>query len=134
MTKYDYREAVKDDLIDLINDEFVKRLDAGEFDNLDDFREELNDAAWIDDSVTGNGSGSYTFSTWKAEENLCHNWDFLSEVLSEFGEKFDIDKGAEHYDVVIRCYVLGVVLDDAIEACGIEEDDPRFTDNQEVTA
>ena len=86
MTKYDYREAVKDDLIDLINDEFVKRLDAGEFDNLDDFREELNDAAWIDDSVTGNGSGSYTFSTWKAEENLCHNMDLLAEALEDFGD------------------------------------------------
>lgn len=28
------------------------------------------DELWIDDSVTGNGSGSYTFNSYKAEENV----------------------------------------------------------------
>lgn len=124
MEKHDYYEAVKDDLIDLINDQYVKRL--GDFKDLDEFRDKLYDDAFLDDGVTGNGSGSYTFSTWEAEENLAHNWDLLEEMLAEFGDEFDLSKGVEHYDVCLRCYVLSQVIDDAIEEAGIDEDDKRF--------
>ena len=131
--KYDYREAVKNDLIEWIEDGVIEMLDDGEFDDIDEMREYINDNAWMADSVTGNGSGSYTFSTWQAEENLAHNWDLLEEALSEFGyvESIDLSKGAEYYDVTIRCYLLPQVIDDALEELGIDEDDRRFNDNKE---
>lgn len=66
--------------------------------------------------MTGNASGSYTFNTWKAEENLCHNWDLLAEVLDEFGSDTDILKqGAEALDVTIRCYLLGAAIAEALD-------------------
>ena len=129
MTDYNYYEAVKDDVIDPINDQFKKRL--SEFSSLEEFREALEEDAWTDDQVTGNASGSYTFSTREAEENLCHNWDLLEDALSEFGSEFDLGKGAEYYDVTVRCYVLGQVLDEVIEEAGIDEDSFRNDEEEE---
>ena len=126
---YDYRSTVLIDACEYIKSEFINRLD--EFDNYDEFREAVSDACWISDMVTGNASGSYTCNTWEAEENLCHNWDLLREALADFGGEFDIEKGAEYYDVTIRCWMLGQILDDAIAEAGITEDDPRFRDNDD---
>ena len=48
--------------------------------NREEVEQELNDTF---DSVTGNASGSYTFSAWQAEENLCHNFELLTDALEE---------------------------------------------------
>lgn len=96
MRNYDYREAVCEDIRAYIKE------------NGFESEEQLNDDLWCEDSVTGNASGSYTFSTWQAEENLCHNWDLLEDAMREFGCDVDIaEKGAEWCDVTIRCYLLG---------------------------
>lgn len=112
---YIYRENVKEDIRNYINE----MLEVGQYE-LKDFVEasenfELFDALyeemWIADSVTGNASGSYTFSTWEAEENLCHNLDLLEEAIEEFGGNMDVLKdGAETCDVTIRCYLLSECL------------------------
>lgn len=114
---YDYREAVKNDVLEYIRNE----VDFSEFDTLDELGEKLNEDLWTVDSVTGNGSGSYTFSTYQAEENICHNLDLLGEALEEFGGGCDILKdGAEAADVTIRCYLLGECIAAALEE--IEDD------------
>lgn len=111
--KYNYFEAVKADVLAYISE----NINLDEFDSFEDLENALNDELWVADSVTGNASGSYTFSTWQAEENLCHNWDLLAEALREFGyESVDIlDKGAEWCDVTIRCYLLGQAIAEALE-------------------
>ena len=117
--KYDYKEAVKNDVIDYIkenyNDEEIK--EALSYSGAKEkFAEKLNDDLWICDSVTGNASGSYTFNTWQAEENLCHNMDLLQEALQEFGCNIDyLEKGAEACDVTIRCYLLNGAISEALE-------------------
>lgn len=114
---YDYREAVKEDVLEYINNE----INFEDFDTLDELEEKLNDDLWTEDSVTGNASGSYTFNTYEAEENLAHNWDLLAEALEEFGnEENPISKGAEWCDVTIRCYLLGECIAAALEE--IEDD------------
>lgn len=114
---YDYRETVKDDVLEYINNE----INFEDFDTLEDLKEYLNDELWTVDSVTGNASGSYTFSTYEAEENIAHNWDLLAEALEEFGnEENPISKGAEWCDVTIRCYLLGKCIAAALEE--IEDD------------
>lgn len=114
---YDYRETVKDDVLEYINNE----INFEDFDTLEDLEEYLNDELWTVDSVTGNASSSYTFSTYEAEENLAHNWDLLAEALEEFGnEENPISKGAEWCDVTIRCYLLGECIAAALEE--IEDD------------
>lgn len=47
---YDYKEAVKEDVIQYIRDE----IDFSEFDTLEELEQYLNDELWTDDSVTGN--------------------------------------------------------------------------------
>lgn len=114
---YDYKEEVKNDVLQYIRDE----VDLSAFDDMEELEEYLNKALWIEDSVTGNASGSYTFSTWEAEENICHNLDLLAEALEEFGQSLDILKdGAEAADVAIRCYLLAGAIAEALEE--IEEE------------
>lgn len=109
---YNYYEAVKEDVLNYIREE----IDFSEYETLEDLEEYLNDHLWTVDSVTGNGSGSYTFNAWQAEENICHNLDLLAEALEEFGGSLDVLKdGAEAADVTIRCYLLGQSIAEALE-------------------
>ena len=109
---YDYREAVKEDILQYINDE----ISFEDFDTLEELEEKLNEELWTADSVTGNASGSYTSNTYEAEENIAHNWELLEEALDEFGnDESPISKGAEWCDVTIRCYLLGSAISEALE-------------------
>lgn len=127
MERYDYRQAVKDDVAEYIREEV----------NLDDYKskrdeleEELNERLWMDDSVTGNASGSYYCNAWKAEEALCHNWDLLSEAFFEFGENSTeiLDRGPESCDVTIRCYLLGQAIHELLDDM---EEEGKFDDDEE---
>lgn len=101
---YDYREAMRNDIREWLKENGETVTEAN--------RDDIYDRLWVADSVTGNASGSYTFSTWQAEENIAHNWDLLAEAMTEFGagDENVIEKGAEWCDVTIRCYLLGEIL------------------------
>ena len=112
MKKYNYLEAVTNDAKAAI----LENMDMWEWHNREELEEIANDSLWVDDSVTGNGSGSYWFSTYKAEEALCHNWDILADAISEFGGDVDVlRQGAEACDVTIRCYLLSQAISAAID-------------------
>ena len=118
MEKYNYFEAVKNAVLDYINENEIKVTTS----NKEELADSLNDDLWTNDSVTGNGSGSYFFNTWKAEEALCHNLDLLGEACEEFGSTADLLKdGAEACDVTIRCYLLPQAISEALDE--LEEDD-----------
>ncbi len=122
MEKYDYRQVVKDDVLQYLEENNIKVTKS----NRDELRETLYDDMFVDDSVTGNASGSYTFCTYTSEENLMHNLDLLGEALSEFGcgPDYLIKNGPEACDVTIRCYLLGQVLDEVLdEVCKEFSDD-----------
>lgn len=112
MIKYDYHAAIKNDILSYIEDNYSTEELKKHLADRDEFYDELNDALWVCDSVTGNASGSYTFDAWSAEENLCHNLNLLRDALNEFGDNSTnaLEKGAEFCDVTIRCYLLGSVL------------------------
>lgn len=113
MTTYDYYGNMKSDILNAI--EYYH--DLTEYDSMDDAYNSLYDDLWINDSVTGNASSSYTFNTYTAEENLCHNMDLLMNACNEFGQSIGdaIERGAEHCDVTIRCYLLGSVLSEVLD-------------------
>lgn len=98
-------DEVRNDLKAYILD----RWDEKEFKDLD--RDEVYDEAFTEDSVTGNGSGSYFFNAWKAKESIFNmDEDLLRETISEF----DIDMSEhwgdwEYLDVSVRCYALGQI-------------------------
>ena len=108
---YNYREAVKEAV-----ENYLEDVDLSQYENMNEAFDDLYDEMFCADSVTGNGSGSYFFSTYKAEEALCHNWGLLGEALGEFGCDIDyLTKGAEACDVTIRCYLLSDILWDALQ-------------------
>lgn len=126
MEKYNYFEAICDDVREYINDNDIKVTTA----TRDDVETELNDTLFVSDSVTGNASGSYTFNTWRAEEYLCHNMDLLSEALTEYGcnGADALERGAEYCDVTIRCYLLGSAINHVLDE--IETDDDETDDDE----
>ena len=116
--EYDYREVVKEDVIEQIKDGYKENsLRLYKEEGRDALEEYLNDELWVDDQVTGNASGSYTFNTWEAEENLCHQMSLLEEACDEFGQDVGeaVKRGAEYCDVTIRCYLLGSAISEAID-------------------
>ena len=106
MEKYNYKENVKNDIIDHIKENYKGLYEVNE--------DGLYDNLWIDDAVTGNASGSYYCNAWKAEEALAHNMDLLKEACEEFCSVPDLTN-PEACDVTIRCYLLGECLHDALE-------------------
>lgn len=113
MGKYDYFAAVKEDVKNFLEN----NIDLKKFKDRDDLVDYLNDKLWTIDSVTGNGSGSYTFSAWEAEENLCGNWELLAEAMEEFGCAIDkLKEGPEWADVTIRCYLLSQAIEEVVPA------------------
>lgn len=122
MERYDYFSAVKEDVKNVVMNEYNYSEELKE--DRQAFEDKLNEELWTNDSVTGNGSGSYTFNTWQAEENLCHNLDLLQNALNEFGCGLsDISNGAEYCDLTIRCYLLGQAISEVLDE--LEEELPE---------
>lgn len=116
MEKYNYLEAVKNNVLDYI-DENIDFLD---FDTLDDLIGALNQELIDDDKVTGAKKGSYTFDRWQAEENLCHNLTLLYYAYDAFCVYDALERGAEFCDVLVRQYVLPDAIEQAVKE--IEQD------------
>ena len=113
---YDYYANVKDDVLSYINDEICH----GEYWDRDELESYLNDELFYDDSVTGNGCGSYTLNRSQAKEYVLDNTDLLKEIVEEFDSKDKLidwffDDDYESMDVTIRCYVLGSCINDALD-------------------
>lgn len=112
---YNYKEEVLQAVEEAVKDGYTPEV--LEPVDLEDYAEKLNDALWVDDSVTGNASGSFFCNAYKAEEALVGNWGLAVEALEEFGQE-DInalEKGAEWVDCIIRCYLLSQCIADYIE-------------------
>ena len=115
---YDYREAVKHDISEYIAENYT--AEELKETTSEAFADRIYDELWTADSVTGNASGSYTFNTYAAEDNLGHNWALVVEAAEAFGlGKPYLDTGyefgAEYWDVTIRCYLLSEMLGEVIE-------------------
>ena len=89
-----------------------------------DRTESMVDVLWCEDSVTGNGSGSYTFSSSKAWDNVAgSNWldcllfdDEFTQELEDIGETVSelFARGPEVIDVTARVLALYHIDFDAI--------------------
>nr|DAP31048.1 MAG TPA: hypothetical protein [Caudoviricetes sp.] len=114
---YNYESEVRSDVISYGNEWLSYNNETVTENNIDDIRDRLYEAMWTSDSVTGNGSGSYTFNRWIAEENLCHNMDLFLEAAKEFSSDIAslMEEGAEAMDVTIRCYLFSQFLDEFLD-------------------
>ncbi len=129
MERYDYLGQVTSDVKDAILERFDMNEIAVELENRESFEQDLYDRLWIDDSVTGNASGSYYCNAWKAEEALSHNLNLLADAIEEFGGCLDpLKDGAEACDVTIRCYLLPQAISAALDELEEEIDEADEAD------
>lgn len=109
----DYIEETKENAKEYIEENFDYLKDKD--------KEEIFDILFLEDSVTGNGSGSYTFSTYQAEQNIAElifDDDFIDELEGNFGGNLGdlLKRGAEAVDVTARCLALYYVdIDEILE-------------------
>ena len=113
---YNYREHLKADVVDCLD-----LFDVGGYDDVEEFAQKMEEELWVMDSVTGNGSGSYTFSREDAKANVLANLDLLHEAMEDFevtdeeiGKRFMADDW-EWFDVIIRCSLLSGVCEEVAE-------------------
>ena len=119
MEKYNYLEAVTADAKQAI----LENLNYWKFTDREELEEIANDELWVDDSVTGNGSGSYTFNREAAKEYITRSddgMDTLRDAVCDFDcehEAFTafLEDNWEYLDVTIRCYLLGQAISAAID-------------------
>lgn len=122
---YNYLAAMKDDIREYIDDNGLADEYSG---RLNELEEKLQDELWTVDSVTGNGSGSYTFNSCKAKEYIDGDnnaEEYIRELIDEYC--LDSKTVAEHlfdweyWDVSIRCYMLYTAVSEVIEELKEEE-------------
>lgn len=114
---YNYLEELKSDVRNYIKEVASDYMD---YEDMDELRDSLYDNLWDEDSVTGNGSGSYTFNREKAKEYVSDNMDLMVEAYKDLDsiESLVDDLEAldfETIDVTIRCYLLSQALDEVLE-------------------
>ena len=134
MKKYDYEEAITNDIIDYIKDNNVE-LDWT--DTEDNIIEDLTDMLWNEDCITGNGTQYYNTEN-KCSEYLCQNTDILYEAAQEFCiddniitliSHFENKTLARYFDSTIRCYLLDSCIAKAIEILKKEEYEKFFRES-----
>ena len=114
---YNYLEELKSDVKNYINEVASDYMDC---EDMDELRDSLYDNLWDEDSVTGNGSGSYTFNREEAKKYVSDNLDLMVEAYKDLDsiESLVDDLEAldfETIDVTIRCYLLSQALDEVLE-------------------
>ena len=122
---YNYLSAMKDDIREYIDDNGLAEEYSG---RLDELEEKLPDELWTADSVTGNGSGSYTFNSYQAKEYIDGDRN-AEEYIRELIEEYCLDSKTvaehlfdwEYWDVSIRCYMLYTAVSEVIEELKEEE-------------
>lgn len=118
---YNYLEAIKEDVKEYIEE----NIDLSEFGDIEELKEKLNEDLWINDSVTGNASGSYTCNRAKAKKYVDDNKKLVVEMAEEFGCKNQVmdwwySNNYEAIDCSIRCYLLNQAINEAIEEENLE--------------
>lgn len=115
MTLDDYRKEVKQNIRCWIDNNDAWPKNPKDSDEWYAERENIYDHVWLADSVTGNASGSYTMSTYRAAENVSQLiwdedlWDLLGGIGTEAREA--MEKGPEFIDISIRCALVSECLD-----------------------
>lgn len=87
---FNYYDELKLDIFDALEEEENKEI-IEQARNKDDAYDELYDKFVIDDSITGNASGSYYCNSWSARHQ-CYNFSRdVIEALEKFGYKEELE-------------------------------------------
>jgi hypothetical protein len=124
MKKYNYKEAICNDLKDWIEEN--KDIVLAQWTEGDkyDFVDWLNDEVWGEDAVTGNGPYSYA-SEEQCQEYIATNLDLYFMAANEFcdfpnsGTPWIYRNPAQHMDTTIRCYLLVECIWEVVDNGGL---------------
>ena len=119
---YNYKEQIRADVKEWIEDnkEQIEGLDRH------DAYEVVYDSCWVADSVTGNVSGSYTFSRWEARQNFFNDEDsdeYIDQMIEDgFTTRESVGRAVQEsqwelLDVSIRCWLLCDAVSDVLDEC-----------------
>lgn len=115
---YDYKEAMKKDIR-----EWIDQNDW--FDDHDLDAEELNEALWAEDDVTGNGCYGYPDKE-NVKQYVLDNTRLCLEALREFCtpandivERF-FEEDWAYLDTTIRCYMLYQAVEEVVDEIDTE--------------
>ena len=117
---YSYKEQIRSDVRKWIED---NREQIGGLDRHEAY-EFIYDSCWVDDSVTGNASGSYTFSRYEARQNFFEDEDtdeYISQMIEDgFTTRESVGRAVEEsqwelLDVSIRCWLLCDAVSDVLD-------------------
>ena len=117
---YSYKEQVRADVKGWIEDnkEQIEGLDRHEA------YEVIYDSCWVDDSVTGNASGSYTFSRYESRQNFFNDEDseeYIDQMIEDgFTCRESVGRAVQEsnwelLDVLIRCWLLCDAVSDVLD-------------------
>ena len=117
---YNYKEQVRADVREWIDDnkEQIEGLDRH------DAYEVIYDSCWVDNSVTGNASGSYTYSRWEARQNFFNDEDsdeYIDQMIEDgFTCRESVGRAVQEsqwelLDVSIRCWLLCDAVSDVLD-------------------
>ena len=112
---YDYINSMVEDINQIwLDGDQYRHGSWSDCDTFDQLIDQMYDDLFIDDSVTGNASGSYTFNSYEARECVYGNEDLFEDAAAEFG--LNAETIARHIfdyewiDVTIRCSLLSQAL------------------------
>lgn len=127
---------IRKEMYNAIKEHIENYIELTDFTDRDELEEKLNDDLWTDDSVTGNGSGSYYCNSWEAQQSVLSNMEDFGEAVKEFctdaktvGEWF-INEEWEAMDVTIRCYLLNQIISEVLDDME-EELETAFEETEE---
>ena len=117
---YSYKDQIRSDVREWIED------NKDQIDGLDrhEAYEVVYDSCWVDDSVTGNASGSYTFSRWTARDNFFEDSDsedYIDQMIEDgFTTRESVGRAVQEsqwelLDVSIRCWLLCDAVTDVLD-------------------
>lgn len=113
---YDYWSEIKVAVREWLTDNFEYVEDnVDSTHNSEEVFEFMFDKLWIEDSVTGNASGSYTCNAEQARKYVLENISLAVDAYNELSSKESFaddvwDSKWEVIDVTIRCYLLPDVI------------------------
>lgn len=86
-----------------------------------EFEEWLIDRLYNQDSITGNGSGSYTCNSWEAEQHIRDEFDMFLDMVKDFDYSAEqvgtwfLNEEWETMDVLVRCWLLPSVIAEVLD-------------------
>lgn len=133
---YDYKKSVYEDskaaILDMLTEpDYVSDINA--ITSKDKLIEYFLENEWLYDYVTGNIDGTYTYSRFVAESNLCHNLYLLEDAWKELGMPIVRDGLLEPgaCDVTIRCYLLRDQIEEVVDDLIEEGKLPQFKEEED---